>query len=339
MRSKNNRYLIDKNTGEAFQLSNQTESKLNAAYLGLDYLPKKPLIETPREAGAFYKTFGMLTHDKTGAVIEDLTDYQKEWWNYHGWALCIKSQKIGLSTSTLLEDFQYTTLPEGQGKDVLIIAQTMKAAQEHVLDIKRWVSSSRNYRNYLISSETEMDEILFEEEKTKALVIYIYNYKNPRHPSRIIALGGSIPSIWSWKRVGRIHMSDVAELDMIEEKQDEFFSTAFSRLAITGGICKIETPPAGQQGYIYRLHERLMMLEEGKQPDLNEDEKFFRFKLFKYPVQRGIDSHVIDRNYLAAQKEILTPMQYASKYLCQFTSAGNQWITEDMIKKENWITT
>lgn len=231
-----------------------------------------------------------------------------------------------------MEDFQSSILPRGQGKDCLIIGQNLGAAKQHILDLKKMIRSSEKYRGYMIDAPSE---ILFEEEQTKAYVIYIRNISNPYYPSRIIGLGSSIPSVWSWKKVFRMHFSDVAELDMVEEKQDEFFSTAFSRVIITHGAIKIETPPAGQQGFIFRLVEKVKKMEKERLA-WNEN-KIPRFKLFEYPATLAIKYGVMTQQDLDDELEILGPQLYSAKYECNFLSAGNQFFNQKW-QTERWIT-
>jgi len=91
--------------------------------------------EIPRDPQQFYEDFGFLSHPRQRdsnnqpAVVTKLAPYQIAFWKYPGNALAIKSQKIGLTTSTLMEDFQFTVLPEGAGKDVLVIAQNQMLAK------------------------------------------------------------------------------------------------------------------------------------------------------------------------------------------------------------------
>ena len=102
---------------------------LKTRILRLEHLLKEDSeqeIEVPRDPQKFYEDFGFLMHprirdkDNQSIPVTKLTPYQCEFWKYPGNALAIKSQKIGLTTSSLMEDFQYTMLPEGAGKDVLV---------------------------------------------------------------------------------------------------------------------------------------------------------------------------------------------------------------------------
>jgi hypothetical protein len=66
-------------------------------------------ISIPLDPAEFYKDFGYLLHPKTGEYVSNLTQYQYNIWNdkYHSkYRLVLKSQKVGITTSVLLEDFQ-----------------------------------------------------------------------------------------------------------------------------------------------------------------------------------------------------------------------------------------
>jgi len=72
--------------------------------------------------------------------------------------------------------------------------------------------------------------------------LFIHNPENPYKPTRVIGLGGSNHgSIWSWKEVAHIHMSDIAASSILDDA--EVFGAAFSRLANTNGTMLIESGP------------------------------------------------------------------------------------------------
>ncbi|MDE2588564.1 MAG: hypothetical protein KGL95_02705, partial [Patescibacteria group bacterium] len=132
----------------------------------------KSELTVPRDPQKFYQDFGFLPHPrlKDGGgqplLVQELTPYQYEFWKYSGNALAIKSQKIGLTTSSLLELFQFALLPEGAGKDILIIAQNQQLADDHIRTLKYQIYLSQKYSQFLITSPEEA----FREEKTKASV-------------------------------------------------------------------------------------------------------------------------------------------------------------------------
>jgi hypothetical protein len=86
-------------------------------------------------------------------------------------------------------------------------------------------------------------------------VAYIKNPDSQLKPARIIGLGASEGSIWSWKNVAKIHMSDIAATNLVDDSS--LFAAAFSRLANTDGNICIETPPRGARGRVYEIFEQI----------------------------------------------------------------------------------
>lgn len=77
----------------------------------------------PRDPQLFYKYFGLLPHpfkkDSSGRPLPspNLAPYQVEAWKHQGNLLVIKSNKIGMTTSFLLEDIQSRLLPDRTADD------------------------------------------------------------------------------------------------------------------------------------------------------------------------------------------------------------------------------
>lgn len=300
---------------------------------------KKYAITTPRDPQEFYEDFGFLTHprlkDETGKplLVKRLTPYQYEFWRYPGNALAIKSQKIGLTTTSLLEDFQFALLPEGAGKDILIIAQNQLLANDHIRTLKRMIYESKKYSQFLITSSEEV----FKEEKSKISMIFIKNPYNPKRNTRIIGLGKSESSVWSWKNIGKIHMSDVAKLDIRDQKN--FFAAVYSRLANTQGIIKIETPPNGQEGEVYNIYNRsINQRNDLSIQDCAEDPKNIssKFRIFIYPAQLAVDADIIPKEFLDQERTELGDLIFSQLYECNFLPPGNQWYNESMFHSEEY---
>lgn len=296
-------------------------------YLGLVHT------KIPRDPQKFYESFGFLDHPKLKdkynqpLKVTKLAPYQYEFWKYHGNALAIKSQKIGLTTSCLLEDFQFTLLPEGAGKDVLVIAQNLQLVRDHILTLKKMIRSSEKYSQYMIMGVTEE---LFYEEKTKSYVIYIRNPYNLKKPSRIIGLGGSESSVLSWKNVGKVHMSDVAKLPYKDQRS--FFAIVFSRLANTEGIIKIETPPAGQQGEVFNIYNKTKQ----KLAKQNSEYDIPKFKVFKFTAKDAVSSGIISQKFLDQEKMELGKLVFSQLYECNFLPPHNQWYKEEWFHTESY---
>jgi len=188
-----------------------------------------PKFKIPLDPQKFYEDFGLLVHPRTNEPVRKLTPYQYQIWKdgfSHKYRLVIKSQKVGVTTSCLMEDFQ-KALTTCKGKEILIIGQTKDHAKEHLYTLRKMIQSSVKYRSYLIDKPTEF---LLTDEVTKVMRLYIHNPDNPARPTRIMALGPRAGSIWSWKNVAHIHLSDIAAATSIDHS--ELFGAAFSRLAI-----------------------------------------------------------------------------------------------------------
>jgi hypothetical protein len=119
------------------------------------------------------------------------------------------------------------------------------------------ILNSEKYRQFLI---TNPNELLLREEKTKVGVAYIKNPDNPLLPSRIIALGASEGSVWSWKNVGHIHISDITASKLVDDSS--LFAAAFSRLANTDGTMLIETSQRRPKGKVYEIYEQYYLNKE-----------------------------------------------------------------------------
>jgi len=303
--------------------------------LELDWEEEPIKLDIPRDPQEFYEDFGFLYHPKLKdennqpLVVRKLAPYQCEFWKYPSNALAIKSQKIGLTTSTLMEDFQYTLLPEGAGKDVLIIAQTLQLADDHIRTLKYMIHNSKKYSQFLITNPE-----IFREEKTNASVIFVKNPYNEKRPSRIIGLGKSESSVWSWKNVGKVHMSDVAKLDMKEQKN--FFAAVYSRLANTEGVVKIETPPNGQQGEVFNIYNKSKIKCE-IDPVISDmfaddpQDNGSKFKIFEYPARLAVNAGIISQEFLDKERHHLGEALFSQLYNCGFLPPGNQWYNQSMI--------
>lgn len=271
-------------------------------------------ISIPLDPQEFYNDFGYLLHPKTGDYVENLTDYQNNIWNdkYHSkYRLVLKSQKVGITTSVLLEDFQ-DSITRYKGRDILIIAQTLGHANEHLRTLKNLILNSDKYRQFLI---TNPSELLLKEEKSKVSVAYIKNPDNPLRPSRIIALGASEGSVWSWKNVAKIHMSDIAATNLVDDSS--LFAAAFSRLANTDGAFIIESPPRGARGNVYEIFEQIQKGES-------------EFSLHIVRADQAVQAGLINAEFLNAERQrlgYLYPQFYQAEFL---ESSGNLFLNSSI---------
>jgi len=268
-----------------------SDIKDNRDNKGADFSPFSNL-NIPLDPQEFYKDFGLLLHPKTGELVSNFTNYQYQIWNdkYNSkYRLILKSQKVGITTSVLLEDFQ-DSITRYKGKDILIIAQTQSHANEHMRTLKNLILNSEKYSSFLI---TNPSELLLKEEKSKVSVAYIKNPDNPLKPSRIIALGASEGGVWSWKNVSKIHMSDIAATNLVDDSG--LFAAAFSRLANTDGSLIIETPPRGPKGRVYEIFEQIQKGESD-------------FSLHIVRAEKAVQTNLISIEFLNAERQRLGPL-------------------------------
>lgn len=308
---------------------------LESVLKNIDVSQDIPISEdVPIEPYKFYSFFGYLRHPITKKPVLQLTDYQLEVWNAlleYKRVLAIKGQKIGLSTSQLIADFQLAILPSKlslscRGYDQLLLAQTVQHAKEHLRTLRKLIIESK-YANYLIDRpvDLEQDDIslkrLIRDEQTKQSVLFIRNPDNERQPSRIIALGlDNAGAIQSWKNVKHIHISDpTAAIGDVSEA----LGYAISRLANTDGSMVIETPPSPPQGPIYDLWLKYRAKTKLKPGD---------FKVFEIPADRAVAAGVMTREHLDSERE-RDPVNFERLYLAKFTAHFGNVFSSTVIEK------
>jgi hypothetical protein len=270
----------------------------------------------PISAKDFYHDFGFLIHPNTHRPVVDLTDYQYNIWDSPSrYRLVVKSQKTGLSTSALLEDFQ-KAITVNKGQDILLIAQSQAHANEHLLTLKSLIVNSEKYRKYLLLDPSEGS---FKEEKSKLSMAY---FRNPgyRTKSRIIGVGMSEGIIWSWKNIGHIHMSDPTAADVKDDAP--IFAAAFSRLANTRGTMLIETPPRGPRGKVFEIYQQSLT----KQSQQEEA----RFEIFHVTAQDAVRQDVISQEFLDEEKVRLGSL-YPQYYEAEFIAVSGNIFAQSAI--------
>jgi hypothetical protein len=269
----------------------------------------------PRTSREFYKDFGPIRHQTTNDIIADLAHYQHEIFDCKAKTVLVdKCQKSGITTWELAHDFE-ETITVGRGKDCLIVGQTAQHAYEHIYTLKRMIADSKKYRKYMI---TDSKELFFREEQTKMSVIFIKNPDNPFRPSRIIGLPFRQQSLWSWKNVFRVHISDPAIAQVVNDAG--VFAAAKGRLANTDGNMMIEGPPNGPNGMFYEWYEQYKE---------NQDQNF---QVFLVVDEDAIKANVISRDFLEQQKKELGPL-YPQYYQGSFLIGVGNLFTEDIVIK------
>ena len=281
---------------------------------------KSSVFHIPTDPQLFYESFGLLANPNSKLPSKSLTGYQREIWKHPAkYKLVVKSQKVGLSTSELLHDFQLA-ITVCKGQDILVIAQTLQHAIEHLNTLKFLIINSDKYSHFLITKPSEM---LFKEMRTKVGVAFIKNPDNPKKPTRIIALGSSEGAVWSWKNVAHIHMSDIAASKSVDDSG--LFAAAFSRLANTNGTLIIETPPRGPKGMIYQIYRKSL-----EQTDLDNPES--QFKIFHVYAREAVAAGLMTQEFLDGEKQRLGAL-YPQYYEAEFIASINTVFDLDAIER------
>jgi len=283
--------------------------------------------DIPLDPDEFYQDFGLLEHPLTKKPVQHLTSYQYAVWKdgqRYRYREVIKSQKVGIITSSLIEDFQ-KAITTCKGKEILIIAQDTDHAKDHLYTLRKLISNSAKYSKFLISKPTEL---LLKDEVTKVMQLFIHNPDNPHKPTRIIGLGGSNPgSIWSWKEVAHIHMSDIAASTRINDA--EVFGAAFSRLANTNGTMLIESPPRAPSGMLYKIYEMSRLKKNIDNSEIGQ------FKIHEIPATMAVDAGLITQEFLDAERERLGPL-YPMYYECDFYNSSSTWYRPEYFQYGNY---
>jgi len=291
----------------------------------------------PTNLNEFYNNVGYFINQKTNEYVEELAPHQIQCWEdreLSQYRLYLKSQKIGLSTMILLEDL-HIALTVGRGKEILIISQSKEKAKEHIQDLKKMISNSI-YADFLIDRAVTEEDLL-RDERSKIDTIYLRNPSDPNRPTKIIALGiTSAGSLISFKRVCHIHMSDVTLADMTQERFNEAFGGAFSRLANTDGTMVIECPPRGPQGPVFNIVDEDDSLKaDGITVELQEGQKILTpsgFLVRRYTYQVGIDCGMITIQFIEKEKRRLGVL-FGMYYLADFYSTDQTWFSKESINQ------
>lgn len=269
-----------------------------------------------RDPHLFYRSIGLLTHPYTKEKVERLAPFQYDWWNSildNKYNICIKSNKIGLSTITLMALFQNCMLKSGAGNEKLVIAQTSKMAKEHLYTLRQMLLASDNFRSAVIMRPRKN---LLKDEASKVTELFIHNPYDPIRPTRVIALGASAASSVSWKNVDFIHVSDITKS---ATDYTEVLDGAFTRLAMTQGKMCIETIPRGPRGKVYEIYRNAVA---GKND----------FKWFKFPIDLAIQHGLVSQTFIDEEKRRLGAF-YPEYYGAEFINVGGNIFRADLIEQ------
>jgi hypothetical protein len=232
--------------------------------------PQLPSDKILNDIQNFFKWSGGLPHprlrDNRGFPIRvlKLAWYQEQFAKMDR-GVMLASNKIGKTMSESIDTVRTRMTPSSAGFDSLLVGQTQFMADQHLLDLKRFMLQSDTLRPFMITNPQNTG---LKEEKSKMRMLYIYNPYQPEKPSRIISLGFSEALAYSWKNINRLQISDPGQITRTE--QTAFFSALYSRLSNTEGQIKIEGVAGERRGYFWELCKKLFKIED----DL-EDEKDF----------------------------------------------------------------
>lgn len=321
--------VLVSNEGKLVTSKDTTTAELARQYVP-DFKKVRLPFAIPRDPQMFLDHFGGLTHprdrDENGLPVRvtRFTSYQIQFWHMN-YGVMLKTNKAGVTTSESLGDFHSRLLPEWAGFDCLIVAQTQKMANEHVLDLKKLVMNSRNYSQFLIK-RPDFEEL--KEEKTKVGVMYVRNPYNPQRKSRIIGIGGSEAMAYSWKNINRLHITDPSLLKM--KKQDDFFAGLFSRLANTNGQIKIEGVPKYRTGWFWKMCKTLFKIEDQFEDSLTDEEKarlseddipddiINVFDKIFVTIDDAVREGVISADFREKMRRVMSPAKYRQTFMGEF---------------------
>jgi hypothetical protein len=272
----------------------------------------------PRDPQDFYQDFGVLYHPRTGKPVPKLAPYQIELWKRgfsYKYRIVIKSNKIGLTTSSLLELF-YHMITDCAGHEALVFAQKFEISKDHIRTLRRMIIQSDKYRPFLISHQ---EEGLLKDDVTKVSEIVLRNPYDRFKPSRVIGLGVAASSAVSWKQVKYILFSDITK-----SKQDyrETLDGALTRLSNSEGYFLIETIPGKIGDRVYELVQETKYGKSDSDTDI-EIPPELSFSYMEIPAREAIAAGVIRQQWLDAQKDKLGKF-FDKYYNCQFITEGGK---------------
>ena len=286
------------------------------------------VLDVPTDPQLFYQDLGLLRHPQTGLPVPAMTAYQEDVWRagqFHKYRLVIKSQKIGLTTSVLDEVFQHA-ITDCRGYELIVLAQTLQHAREHLYTLRKRILSSAKYHLYLMTKYTEA---VLRDEVTKVTALYIRNPDDPHRPTRIIGLGANEASLWSWKEVKFIHISDIAVVNKTD--YSGVISAAMTRLATTSGSMIIESPPYGPSGKLYEIYKQSKLLKEDKQAQESPEGQFW---VTTITAREAVAAGIIKQDFLDGERVRLAhlyPAYYEAEFMVGF---GNLFLAETIDEVE-----
>lgn len=286
-------------------------------------------VDIPCDLQSFYEDLDKpFFNSYTKVQVDKLARLQNELWDLHKnykKLLLLKSQKIGISSTCILITIWHA-LTDCVGMELIINAQSDEQAKTHAQDLRRILSGSKKYRNYLITKkQTHLG--LLNDEVTKVHTVLLHNPYNPRRPTKIIVTGMSVGSSLSHKRVGFVWSSDITISDLTPQRHDQVWAAIMSRLANSRGSIIVECPARSPAGPVYDTFERFeKMMKNGEELDPQYD-----FYVQKFTYERGIEDGFFTEDFIKAEKINHGPL-FGAFYAADFFASGNTWYKEGHFK-------
>lgn len=245
-------------------------------------------------------------------------------------AVLLGSNKLAKTKGELIRDIQTRLWPEHAGFDMLLVGQNQLIADEHLLNAKKWMLQSPTLAPFLITRPERRFRL--PEEKSKMKMMYIENPYEPENPSRIISIGFSEASAYSWEKIDRLHISDPGQNS--RKNQVQFFSGLYSRLSNTEGDIKIEGVAGERTGYFFELCRKLfpeisddydieqdiLDPERGQELQMEEMQTMATsFESMRLTADDGVKVGIITKAWLNYMRGILPHDEFMRIYYTTFT--------------------
>ena len=317
--------------------------------VAFDFVPRtrqyvKVETEIPNNASEFYAEIGQFINQKTKEVVTELAPHQIEIWNDRWLSqkrAYPKSQKIAVSTLLLMEDM-HIAMTDARGQEVIIVAQSIPKAQQHLDDLEDMFRGSKRYRSYMIEKRMfdERDDIKRRDQSAIGRLV-VRNPDNPIMPTYIYACTITRPSsLISFKRVKHIHASDITLAEMSEELMKKAWGGLTSRLANTEGTIVFEGPLRGPHGPLYDILLPLYQKQEVAE-ELPERVALYTdsgYLVRRYTYRVGIESGMMTEKWINQARLELGPL-FAMFYEAVAYSSDKMWFDKKHIQKTSDIAT
>lgn len=267
--------------------------------------------DIPTNLHKYYSTIGDFIHPATKKPVLRLLPHQEEIWNDYWRAkyrCYIKSQKLAVTTLLLTEDSRIS-MTDALGQEVLVVAQSVPKAEQHLDDLEQIFRSSPQWRPYLLEKQVgdERDDL---GHKAKSAVgkLVIRNPEDPRHPGYIYACTITRPSsLVSFKKVRHVHLSDVNLAEISEETFAKAWGGVMSRIANTDGTFVIEGPMRGPTGPVYDIIAPLLRNQKiGEElPEGVRMTGLGDFLVRRYSYRYGIRTGLFTKYFIEKQRQLL----------------------------------